>query len=160
MRKLKVYLDTSILSFNYANDSPFYAKITSDFFNNYIDEFDIYISDVVLLEIEKNTNLELKNKMLKLVEKYNIKILDTKNDNKIIDLAKKYINESVIPKNKIEDALHLAVTTINELDILLSWNFRHLANIKKQMQINSINEREGYLKKLNLLSLLEVEYEK
>ena len=45
------------------------------------------------------------------------------------------------------------------MDTLLSWNFKHLANIHKEILINTINEREGYWKKLNLLSPLEAIYD-
>lgn len=55
--------------------------------------------------------------------------------------------------------MHIAICTAFEFDILLSWNFRHMANIHKHVQINSLNESMGYLKKLNLLTLLEVMYE-
>ncbi len=70
-----------------------------------------------------------------------------------------YISQGIIPMEKREDALHLAISTILECDVLLSWNFKHLANINKQVLINSINEKEGYLKRLNLLSPLEVVYD-
>ena len=43
---------------------------------------------------------------------------------------------------------------------MLSWNFRHLANIQKQMKINALNRIEGYTKDLFMLNPLEVLYEK
>ena len=75
-------------------------------------------------------------------------------------LANRYLETGVIPENKYEDALHIAFSTYYDFDILLSWNFRHLANIKKQAQINSINKIEGYYKELNLYNPMEVMYEK
>ena len=70
-----------------------------------------------------------------------------------------YIQSGIIPKNKTEDALHIAISTVYKMDVLLSWNFKHLANISKQIRINAIIEREGYLNKLNLLTPLGVDYE-
>jgi len=61
---------------------------------------------------------------------------------------------------KYNDALHIAFATYYEFDILLSWNFKHLANIKKQMAINSVKQGEGYSKKFHLLNPMEVLYEK
>lgn len=52
--------------------------------------------------------------------------------------------------------MHVAISTVLEFDILLSWNFEHLANINKQIQINALNEKLGYLKRLNLLTPLGV----
>ena len=45
---------------------------------------------------------------------------------------------------------------INELDILLSWNFRHLANINKEIKIHAINLLEGYTKEFRMITPLEV----
>jgi len=45
------------------------------------------------------------------------------------------------------------------MDILLSWNFKHLANIKKQMGVKLVNERNGYLYPLLLTTPMEVLYE-
>ncbi len=125
--------NTSIIYFLFADDSPDFKRITEDFFNEYFGRFDIFISEIVLLEIRDNDDTDY--------------------------LSRLYIEEGVIPTNKKEDALHIAVATVYEMDILLSWNFKHLANIKKQIDINSINSREGYLKKMSFLSPLEVEYE-
>ena len=56
--------------------------------------------------------------------------------------------------------MHIAICTIFEFYILLSWNFKHIANIMKQMQVASVNRKEGYLKELFLLNPMEVIYEK
>jgi hypothetical protein len=52
----------------------------------------------------------------------------------IVTIAAKYLSSGVIPIRKREDALHIAIFTVFEFDILLSWNFRHLANIHKQVR--------------------------
>jgi len=159
MKKLKVYLDTSIISFLYADDSPEYQKATQDFFDNYLNDYDIYISNTVLVEVDDTKDQELKDKLLEAIKKYNLR-----NYNIItIDvegLATKYVKAGIIPDNKFDDALHIAFATYHEFDILLSWNFRHIANIKKQLLVNSFNKNEGYLKELLLLNPLELIYEK
>lgn len=83
MKKPKIYLDTSVINFLFADDTPDFKKVTIDFFENYFSEYEVYISDVVLLEI----------------------------------------------------------------------------NIHKETLINAINEKEGYWKKLHLMSPLEALYE-
>ena len=65
----------------------------------------------------------------------------------------------IIPEKKIEDALHIAYVTFYEIDILLSWNFRHLANIKKEHKILIENMKMGYNYPVRLLSPLEVQDE-
>jgi len=109
MRKLKIYLDTSVINFLFADDAPDYMKATIDFFDNYLNEFDAYISDVVLAEIKRTPDAQKRASLF---------------------------------------------------DILLSWNFKHLSNIKKQKEINIVNLNNGYLKPLILVNPLEVIYEK
>jgi hypothetical protein len=159
VKKLKIYLDTSVINFLFADDAPDFKKITEDFFKDYFNNYDIYISDIVLLEIEKTEDQEKKSLLLSVIDNYPFKIIDITDNKDVKYLSELYVKEEVIPRKKKEDAIHIAVATAYEMDILLSWNFKHLANIKKQLLINSLNEREGYLKKLYLLSPLEVEYE-
>jgi predicted nucleic acid-binding protein len=159
LKKLKIYLDTSVINFLFADDTPDFKKITEDFFKEYFGRYDIFVSDIVLLEINKTVDQEQKSRLLSVIDDYPFKILEIANNEAIGYLSELYIKEGVIPQKKKEDALHIAVATVYEMDILLSWNFKHLANIKKQININAINEKEGYLKKLSLLSPLEVEYD-
>ena len=52
-----------------------------------------------------------------------------------------------------------AITTVNQIDMLLSWNFKHLANINKQLAVKVINEHEGYYYPMLLTNPMEVLYE-
>jgi hypothetical protein len=70
-----------------------------------------------------------------------------------------YVEAGVVPPAKREDAMPLAIATVREYDILLSWNYRHLANIRKQTQVNAVNAQAGYLHPLSLLDPMEVLYE-
>ncbi|NLO18933.1 MAG: type II toxin-antitoxin system VapC family toxin [Ignavibacteria bacterium] len=60
-RKLKIYLDTSVINFLFADDAPEKKEITIDFFENYLSDYDVYISSIVLAEIDRTTDVE-KNK--------------------------------------------------------------------------------------------------
>ncbi|MBA4419175.1 MAG: hypothetical protein C0392_14900 [Syntrophus sp. (in: bacteria)] len=56
----------------------------------------------------------------------------------------------------LDGAIHAAMATIFELDALISWNLRHLSNLRKMEMINGINMREGYRKRLELITPMEV----
>ena len=56
----------------------------------------------------------------------------------------------------MEDAQHVALATCYQMDFLLSWNFKHLANARKQTAIKVINETEGYFYPLTLTNPMEV----
>lgn len=154
MNKLKIYLDTSIISFLFADDAPDFQQITVDFFTKFSPRYGLYISEVVLLEITKNTDDERKQKMLAALEQFPINNLPPAVA--IQEIAKVYLENGVIPVNKVEDALHVGYATFYHVDILLSWNFRHLANINKERRIMVENFKLGYNYPLRLLSPLEV----
>lgn len=159
MKKFKIYLDTSVINFLFADDAPDFQKVTIEFFENFIkkDKFIVYVSDVVIKEIEKTHDNEKKLKLLHVIEQYNLRILNLSPEAET--LAKSYIEKNIIPPNKIEDAQHIAISTIYQIDILLSWNFKHLANINKQILIKVINESLGYFYPLLLTNPMEVIYE-
>lgn len=74
----------------------------------------------------------------------------------VTDLSKKYISQKIIPAKKVEDALHVAAATVYEMDALITWNNRHLANLRKMEKVNSINLMEGYTKHIELVNPMEV----
>jgi len=162
MKKLKVYLDTSVVSFVYADDAPEKQSITVEFFEKYLSAYDVYISEVVLAEIQNTSNLKLRQKLKGIISDYHLKILDIDPESRknIFTLARSYLKARVIPEKKFDDAVHVALCTHYEFDILLSWNFRHLANIDKQIKINNLNKKYGYPKSLLLLNPMEVIYDK
>jgi predicted nucleic acid-binding protein len=145
----------------HADDSPEKQSITKEFFEKYLSLYDVYISDLVLTEIENTRTAALRNKLKQVVMEHSLKVIETAPEDQevVFNLAHRYIEEGVIPQRKFDDAIHVAVCVHYEFDVLLSWNFRHLANINKQIRINAVNKKEGYLKELFLLSPMEVLYE-
>lgn len=70
-------------------------------------------------------------------------------------LARAYVSAGAIPADYEDDARHIAVATINDIRVIVSWNFRHMVNIERKRKINSVNVREG-LPLLDLVSPWEV----
>ena len=60
------------------------------------------------------------------------------------ELSLKFMAENIIGEQYYDDALHIAIATVARLDILVSWNFKHIVNFNKIRLFNSINFREGY----------------
>jgi predicted nucleic acid-binding protein len=139
MKKLKIYLDTSVINLLFADDAPEYKSITEEFFNNYLDKYEVYISEIVYAEINRTKNEKRKEMLLNVISKYRIDVYASIN-NEIESMANSYISAGIIPQNKLDDAFHVAFCTYYNIDILLSWNFKHLANINKQLKINAFNK--------------------
>lgn len=71
------------------------------------------------------------------------------------DLAKRYIEEGVLGGGKLVDAEHIAIATVNRVDVLVSWNFKHIVNLQRIRGYNSVNLKCGY-PLLEIRSPLEV----
>ena len=61
-----------------------------------------------------------------------------------IKLANMYIEEKVVGKTSVEDCRHIAMATISKVDVLASWNFKHIVNLDRIKGYNSVNLRLGY----------------
>ena len=129
MRKLKLYLETSVWNFFYADDAPEERDVTKYFFE-YVDKghYDVYYSDVVLFEI--NRAGESKRQILmELIRKYGLNELETTTEAE--NLADKYLEKKIIPAKKREDALHIGIATVAEVDAVITWNYRHLIGLRR-----------------------------
>ena len=66
-------------------------------------------------------------------------------NDEIIGLASKYVEEKVVGETSFDDCLHIAAATINKVDLLVSWNFKHIVNIYRIRGYNSINLKMNYM---------------
>lgn len=140
MKKLKIYLDTTIFNFVFAEDAPVERDLTRKFFSQ-INHFEVFISDIVIEEIAE-CPAPKRQKMMDLIEKHNIQELSL--DESSRQLAIKYIKEGIIPMKYQDDALHIAIASVNEMDLLLSWNFQHIVKLKTKRESVGVNMLMGY----------------
>jgi predicted nucleic acid-binding protein len=61
-----------------------------------------------------------------------------------LELAAGYIAQKVVPADYTDDARHVAVCSVARLDYLVSWNFKHLANVRRETGFNAVNVLQGY----------------
>jgi hypothetical protein len=61
-----------------------------------------------------------------------------------IKLADAYIAENVVGRTSLEDCRHIAIATICKVDVLASWNFKHIVNLNRIKGYNSVNLRLGF----------------
>lgn len=136
--KLRVYADTSV--FGGCFDDEF-----AEFSNKLIDEFKqgikrLVLSDLTLREIE-NAPDEVKG-ILKTIPGEFREYVTLENDS--MYLAQKYIDEKAISKKHMVDSQHIAMATVNRVDVLASWNFKHIVNLRRINLYNAANLKYGY----------------
>lgn len=137
MRRL-IYIDTSVIGGYFDQE---FEKATKKLFTRIINkEFIVYFSEVNETELILAPQYikEVKDKIPKDCLRY-IEI-----DDEVEMLTQTYIKEKVLGKSSENDAYHIALTTVNRLDCLISWNFKHIVNFDKIKMFNSINIRLGY----------------
>ena len=156
MQKLHVYIETSVWSFAFAEDVPEYREDTLKLFELCKKRiFEPYISSAVLGEIQFAKS-PLRNQLEKLIRNISPVMLPNLSEADI--LSKAFIKEKVVPASKPEDARHVAIAIINEIDVLVSWNFRHIVNIRREERFNAVALLEGYHHSLRIVSPKELIY--
>ncbi len=60
------------------------------------------------------------------------------------ELANNYILEKILGSASLNDAFHIAIATVSRIDVLVSWNFRHIVNLDKIRLFNVVNLKFGY----------------
>ena len=97
----------------------------------------------------KLVDIELSNapeKVKKLVKNLSIDQLElVQISNEAILLADQYLKENVVGKTSRSDCLHIALATLNNVDILASWNFKHIVNVNRIRGYNSVNYKFGHI---------------
>lgn len=131
---MRVYLDTSVISALFDDRNPERKSLTESFFSQ-VENFETYISEITVAEINRTLDSEFRNKMSKEVSHFSV--LSITDDVKW--LAEQYIRYGAIPEGYPEDAYHIAVAVIREMDYLLSWNFKHIVRIKTKDIVRMVN---------------------
>ncbi|HAO21646.1 MAG: hypothetical protein BWK80_27820 [Desulfobacteraceae bacterium IS3] len=141
-KKIRLYLDTSVPSAFYDTSKPMRQLITQKWFENKALSYELHISVITVEEIRKIKNDVKRQNISELIVKYDMKILDF--SDKAKELADEYMNRGAIPKSEPQDAYHIAIASVNELDALASWNFKHIVSINPIRKIHEINIKYNY----------------
>jgi len=141
LKKLKLYLDTSIISYLDQQDTPDKMNDTLAFWEDVTNgKYDIVLSNVTLNELNQS-NDEKKLIFKKFLDKINFDTFEETEETKI--LAEEYIKHGVLSNKSIDDCNHIACAVVSNCDVIVSWNFKHIVNyktIKGVKVVNAINE--------------------
>jgi len=142
IKKLKIYLDTSVISHLDAPDTPDKMQDTLALWDEIMSgEFEIFVSDVTIEELERCPEPK-KTKLYEFLK--NIVVARVEETEEAITLTSKYMEYGVLKEKNRDDCRHIALATINECDYIISWNFKHFVNIKTIDKVQAINKLLGY----------------
>lgn len=134
-KKMSLYLDTSVIGGYY--DKEFEQDSRLLFQNIKDGKFTAFISSMTLEELE-----EAPEKVRNLLNDLEYQTINVTEECRT--LANEYLKEKVVGATSKDDCIHIATATINKIDILVSWNFKHIVNIQRIRGYNSINLKHGY----------------
>jgi predicted nucleic acid-binding protein len=135
---MKVYTDTSVIGGYFDIEFQVWSVALFEEFIQGIKQ--IVFSELTAQELEFARE-EIRNLIFEipLENRIDISISD-----EAIALAETYIREGALTNKSYNDALHIALATLNNCDVLASWNFKHIVNLDRIRLYNSINLRLGY----------------
>lgn len=136
--KQRFYFDTSIFGGMY--DSEFEEETTLLFEKVALGQIKCVYSNLTESELAKAPE-QVKNFFENLKEEHKELIELTP---EALQLAQTYIEENVVGKTSLDDCIHIAVATLSKVDVLVSWNFKHIVNVYRIRGYNSVNLRLGY----------------
>ena len=134
----RIYLDTSVIGGYY--DSEFEEDTRILFEKIKLEQFHVVLSDITEGELQEAPEM-IRNLFIELAAGLATKIELTE---EAVQLADTYLAEKVVGKTSRVDCFHIALATIHQVDILVSWNFKHIVNVQRIRGYNAVNMKLGY----------------
>ena len=149
MKTQRIYLDTSVIGGCFDTEFQEWSEVLMDDFRR--GRYIAVISEITAKEIEPAPDFvrELYSELLSLP----VEVIDV--DENALSLTQHYMTHSILSQRFMNDMLHIVLATIAEVDVLVSWNFRHIVRFDKIRLFNAVNLEQGY-KLLNIYSPREV----
>lgn len=139
-----VYIETTIISYLVSKPSrdllvAAHQQITSDWWISRRQDFECYISQAVIEEL-KAGDVDAADKRMEQVQ--GLSLLEIPEEAEA--LARRIVEAGAIPYRAVRDAAHIAIATVNEIDFVLTWNCRHLANAQIIRKVSPVCNEAGY----------------
>lgn len=144
MDKPTLYLETTIPSYLLAEPSRDVISlarqdITRRWWKRDHSRYAVFVSEVVIQETGRGDIKEAR-KRIEFLRPF--PVLDATPE--VRALIKLYIDNGIVPPGNVEDAAHLAFSSVHETEYLCTWNFRHLANALALRRLRKLNEEKGF----------------
>jgi len=142
MRKPRIYLDTSVISHLDAPDAPDKQADTRKLWELIQGgEYDVFLSPVVMGEIDGCSEPKLSF----LVEQIQyIHYTELQKTDEVLELAGRYLDAGILRPKSFDDCQHIAYACVYDCDMIISWNFKHMVNVKTIAGVKSVNALAGY----------------
>lgn len=138
MRKLKLYLDTSVISHLQQEGVPEKMQESLELWEQFMErkDIEIIISDLVIRELSQCKEPKRSFLFNKLAQIEYVLVRTTNEERKLSSI---YLQNGVLKEKSLDDLTHIAIATLNDCRYIISWNFKHFVNPKTIKAVNSTN---------------------
>ena len=142
MKKLKLYIDTSVLGGLFDTEDVKRLN-TVEMLLRSIKQgvYEGFISQLTVEEVLE-APAKIHERLQARISEAGFQILEETGES--ISLAEAYLTDGAIPGKYRDDARHIAIGVVHDLDYIVSWNYKHMVNIAVRRLVNSANIRMGY----------------
>ena len=139
-----VYIDTSIVTYLAGRPSRYLLiaacqQATRDWWQEQRNRYELFTSQVVVAEAAGGEPEAAKDRLV-----YLEGIPELVLTAEVRDLARALVDQGALPPKAEADALHIAVTAVHHIDLLLTWNCRHIDNPSRKPMVRSVCAAAGY----------------
>ena len=137
--KQSLYLETSVIGAYLDNGEPFRRDLTIRWWEHEMPDYRAVISPLVTRELERVAEPHRSSYLNLIADLEQVELAEEASI-----LAEGYISRGIFHRKFIADALHVAVASFHKIDYLVTWNFGHLANVRRQARIRLFNTAAGF----------------
>ena len=137
--KISLYLETSVVGAYLDNGDPFRRDITIRWWEHELSEYRVFSSILVERELERIAEPH-RTGYLNLIRP--LEKLDLAEE--VAILAEGYVERGIFHRKYLADAVHVALASFHKIDYLVTWNFGHIANVRKQARLRLFNTTAGF----------------
>jgi predicted nucleic acid-binding protein len=140
----RVYIETSVISYLVARPSrnilaAAWQQVTQEWWDKRRARFELFTSELVLAEAGQGDPDAAQRRSETLQSIPDLEVAD-----EVVALATRLVNEGALPREAMDDAVHIAVAAVHGMDYLLTWNYRHLDNAERKPVVRSVCAIAGY----------------
>lgn len=137
--KISLYLETSVVGAYLDNGDPFRRDLTIRWWEHELAEYDAFSSVLVQREIERIAEPHRSGYLNLIKPLAKLELAE-----EVAILAEGYIERGIFQRKYIADAIHVALASFHKIDYLVTWNFGHIANVRKQARLKMFNNSAGF----------------
>jgi predicted nucleic acid-binding protein len=152
----RLYIDTSVFGALFDEEDPQRVKLTRAVLRRMRHSPFVAFIGTPLLEEISIAPLKLRVALERQVESLSPILIEEGPAS--LRSAEAYVAAKLVPPPKRNDARHIALATVGDLDAVVSWNFRDMVNLRKKSIVHSVNAKFGY-RLIDIISPLEVPHE-